>query len=40
VARRVQIPCGWLLRERGGSLLSLVGPRFGAALGHALYRDA
>jgi hypothetical protein len=40
VARCVQVPCGCLLRERGGSLLSLVGTRSGAALGHGLYRDA
>ena len=27
-------------RERRDSLLSLLGPRFGADLGHGLYRDA
>jgi len=40
MARRVQVPCRRLLRERRDSLLSLLGPRFGADLGHGLYRDA
>jgi hypothetical protein len=40
MARRVQVPRRRLLRERRGSLLSLLGPRFGADRGHGLYRDA
>ena len=33
MARRVQVPCRRLLRERGDSFLPLPSPRFGAALG-------
>ena len=40
LARRVQVSCRRLLRERGDSFLSVPGPRFGAAFGHELYRDA
>ena len=32
MARRVQVPCRRLLRERGDSFLPLPGRRFGAAL--------
>ena len=37
MARRVQVPCRRLLRERRDSFLPLPGSHFGAALGHELY---
>ena len=40
MARRVEIPCRHLLRRRRDSFLPLPSPRFGAALGHEVYRDA
>ena len=40
MARRVQVPCRRLLRERGDYFLPLPSPRFGSALGHEFYRDA
>jgi hypothetical protein len=39
MARRVQVSCRRLLRERGDSFLLVPGWRFGASLGHALCRD-
>src|SRR5262249_19281049 len=40
LAGRVQVPRGRLLRERGGSVLPLPGPRFGADPGHGPRPDA
>jgi hypothetical protein len=40
MARRVQVPCRRLLRERGILFYLHLARVFGAALGHEFYRDA